>query len=255
MIPLQRIPVVTAVAVLTASSAFTAVAQEASDWRTRAEFGASVFFGNTSQTVVTTTASAERTSAALGLASRMTFTYGEATDADGNTRVNNRAWNIGTDLNFNTSTPLNAFMRGKVESTFEKKIDLRWSIGGGGRIQFLRGSTSRAELSVAVVAERTIPRKETDQPTLTVAKWAGRFLFTREMAEGRVTFESDTSYEPEVKRFGTFTLNSRNALAFRLKSGLALQVSVRDAYDSSARSRGARTNNDGQLFFSVVSTF
>lgn len=246
---------VLACALLAASPAVAAAAQESPAWKTRAELGASVFFGNTSQIALTTAASAERASDALGLVSRLTYTYGESTDADGNTSVNTRSWNIGTDIDLDPASPVNAFVRGKVESVFEKKIDLRWNVGGGAKVQFLRGPMGGAEFSLAIVAERTKPREEVNQPTVTVAKWSSRFVFTREMASGRVTFASETSYEPEFDRLGTFTLSLRNALAFQLTEGFALQVSVRDAYDSQAKSRGARTNNDGQLFFSVVSTF
>jgi uncharacterized protein DUF481 len=241
---------------LFALATIPAGAQESSPWKSRAELGASVFFGNTSQIAATTTTTTERNTGALGFSSRMTYTYGESTDIDGKTTVNKRSWNIGTDLNFDPEKFLNAFVRGKVESVFEKKIDLRWNVGGGGRIQFLRGpGGGNAEFSMAVVAERTRPRIETGQATVTVAKWSSRLRFTHAMAEGRITFESDTTYEPELGDLGTFTLVLRNALAFQLTEGLALQVSVMDSYDSQAVSRGARTNNDGQLFFSVVSTF
>jgi len=185
----------------------------------------------------------------------MTYTYGESTDVDGNSRVNKRSWDVGIDLNFNPERSVNAFVSSKIESAFEKKIDLRWSLGGGGRLQFWRSPAGGGEFSVAVVAERTTPRAEAEQATATVAKWSNRVGFTREMAEGRITFTFDTTYAPEFKHLGTFTLGLRSALAFQLSEGLAFQISVMDAYDSQAESRGARTNNDGQLFFSVVSTF
>jgi Protein of unknown function, DUF481 len=255
MILLSRLSRAIAVLLLSFVVTISAAAQEANPSKTRAELGASVFFGNTSQIAVTTAATTERSSNDLGFVSRMSYTYGEATDLDGKTTVNKRSWNVGTDLNLYPERPVNAFISGKVESVFEKKIDLRWNVGGGARVQFFRGPTGGAEFSVAVVAERTIPRREVGQAAVTVAKWSSRVRLTRELAEGRITFQFDTTYEPEWRDLGTFTLGLSNSLAFQLTEGLALQVSVKDSYDSQAVSRGARTNNDGQLFFSVVSTF
>jgi Protein of unknown function, DUF481 len=231
------------------------VAAQEDQWRTRAELGASVFFGNTSQTAVTSAASAERTSPVLGVLSRAAFTYGEGTDEQGIASVNKRAWNLAIDLSFDPEKPFNVFVRGKTESIFEKKIELRYNGGVGGKYQFLRSETGRAEFSLAVLSEKTIPRDETGRESTVVGKWASRFYMTRALADGRITFESETSYEPEFDDAGVFILNSKNSLAFQLSERLALQFSFVDQYDSEAKGRGARTNNDGQLFFSVVSTF
>jgi hypothetical protein len=36
---------------------------------------------------------------------------------------------------------------------------------------------------------------------------------------------------------------------------MAVQLSFVDAYDTEAEARGARSNNDGQIFFSLAATF
>ena len=51
------------------------------------------------------------------------------------------------------------------------------------------------------------------------------------------------------------TLTSRNSLAFQLSQRVGVQFSFVDSYDSEAQIRGARSNNDAQLFFGVVGTF
>ena len=230
-------------------------AQETKHWSARTELGASVFFGNTSQSAVTTSLAGEADKGLFDLAGRAGFVYSEASDADGETFVNKRAWDAGLDINYDPGTALNGFVRGKVESIFEKKIELRYNAGLGGRYQLASGGGTESEFSLAILAERTIPREGAGVEEGVVAKWAARFKLTKKASDGRVGFESDTTFEPEVADFGVYTLTSRNSIAFQLNSRIAAQLSLIDAYDSAAKARGARSNNDGQIFVSLVATF
>ena len=92
-------------------------------------------------------------------------------------------------------------------------------------------------------------------PESLVGKWAAGFRLEREIDEGRVRFETQTSIEPRLREPGVFTLTSRNSLAFQLSQRVGVQFSFVDSYDSEAQIRGARSNNDAQLFFGVVGTF
>ena len=69
---------------------------------------------------------------------------------------------------------------------------------------------------------------------------------------GQASLEEDRA---EVRDSGAFTLISRTSLAFQISQRIGVQFSFVDNYDSEAESRGARSNNDGQLFFGVVGTF
>lgn len=232
-------------------------AQEAeeAEWASTATLGASVFFGNTSQTAVLAGATAQRLSPVLEANAGISFAYGEARDPNGISSVNKRSWSASTQLDFDPTNPFNLFLSGKVESVFEKRIDLRWNAGGGARYQFLRQGPNRGSLALAVLGEQTRPRDATDEEIETVGKWSARLRYTREMAGGMITFSSDTQYEPELDDLAIFTLSSTNSFTFQLTEGLALQLQFVDDYDSEAEARGARTNNDGRLFFSVVTTF
>lgn len=84
---------------------------------------------------------------------------------------------------------------------------------------------------------------------------AARFKITKGVDEGRARFESDTTFEPEASDIAAYTLTSRNSIAFQLNQRIAVQLSFVGAYDSEAVARGARANNDGQIFFSLASTF
>ena len=48
-----------------------------------------------------------------------------------------------------------------------------------------------------------------------------------------------------------YTIVSTSTLAAALTSAVALTATVHDTYDSEARSRGARSNNDGLLLFGI----
>ena len=87
-----------------------------------------------------------------------------------------------------------------------------------------------------------------------VAKWAGRFKLTKGAGDGRVRFGSDTTFEPEASDLAVYTFTSRNSIAFPLNMRIAAQLSFVDAYDTEAEVRGARSNNDGQIFFSLAAT-
>jgi hypothetical protein len=92
--------------------------QDTKNWSAKTELGASVFFGNTSQSAVTTSFSGEADKGVFGLAGRTGFVYGEASTDDGDTFVNKRAWNAALDVNYDPGSALNGFVRGKVESVF-----------------------------------------------------------------------------------------------------------------------------------------
>jgi len=238
---------------LLAPAAVHAQDDEAAEWATAATLGASVFFGNTSQTALLTSVGTTYESSVLALSSAAAFAYGEARDPEGVSSVNKRSWNLSSQIDFDPTNPFNLFVSGKVESVFEKRIDLRWNAGGGARYQFIREDENRASVALAVLGEQTRPRDSDEIDT--VAKWSARLRYTRQLAGGMITFSSDTQFEPELEDLEIYTLSSTNSFTFQLTEGLALQLQLVDEYDTEAEARGARTNNDGRLFVSVVTTF
>ncbi len=216
-------------------------------WSAKTELGANVFFGNTSQLAMTTSLAGTLERGSLGLAGRTNFAYGEASTSEGDNFVNKRAWDAALDVNFHPGSALNGFVRGK--------IDLRYNAGAGARYQFGSGDDTQAELSLAVIGEKTIPREGAGEEEGVVGKWSARFKLVRGAGGGRLRFESDTVYEPEASDLSVYTLTSRNSFALRLNERITVQLSFVDAFDTEAVDRGARSNNDGQLFFSLVGTF
>ena len=228
--------------------------QETRNWAAQGELGGSSFFGNTSQSAITAALSGDVGRGLLRLDGRTGFAYGRATGDAGETLTNKRAWDFTVRLDFDPGTLVGGFIVSKVESILEKRIDLRYSAGAGGTYQ-IGGDGIRADLNLALLVEKTIPREEAGVPEEVVAKWAAGFRLERQVDGGRVRFETETSIEPEVRELGVFTLTSRSSLAFQLSQRIGVQFSFVDSYDSEAEFRGAQSNNDGQIFFGVVGTF
>ena len=137
----------------------------------------------------------------LQLNGRTGFAYGRAANEAGETVTNKRAWDMAVRLDFDPSSSAGAFLISKVESIFEKKIDLRYSAGAGGKYG-IGGDGTQAEFNLALLVEKTIPREEAGVPETVVAKWAAGFRLERATDGGRVRFETETSVEPEVRGAG-----------------------------------------------------
>jgi hypothetical protein len=232
---------------------FTAYAQEQG---IEGEVGASFFFGNTNQTSVTTRGGFERGDSLYEFSTDVTFNYGEATNVEGLTFVNKRSWISRVSLDFRPLERVSPFFFARLESSLEKRLALRHSSGLGGKVLLAHDDRTRFDLSAAVLAERTRPRGEINQgDDQTLIRWSARLRFRRTLGDRRMTLNSENSYQPVFNTFGDFTFNSKNSISYELTRVVALRLSFVDNYDSGAMNRGARTNNDGQLVFSVISKF
>ena len=242
--------------VLAAAAAAPARAQEEDRWTVEGELGASLFFGNTEQATLTSRLGAAMADSARELDAAAAFTYGEASDADGDDFVIKRSWEVGMTYDHHPFETVSPFVMGKLESSFEKRIEQRYNLGAGAKYTFDRRPEQRVDVSLALLAERTNPSD--DVPTAEnelLARWSTRLRARRTLADERVTVSHETFYRPELAEVSDFTLSTTTSLSFQLNQVVALKVTFVDAYDSEARARGARTNNDGQLFFSVLSSF
>lgn len=228
----------------------------AQEWEVEGEVGASVFFGNTDQVNVMTRAAVERGDSILEFSGDAGFNYGEATDSDGLSSVNKRSWVSRVNLDYRPLARVSPFFFAMVESSYEKRLALRHSSGLGGKVLLVRSEQSRVDLSVSMLAERTRPRGEINrEDDRTLARWSARFRIRRTFGDERMTFNSENSYQPVFNTLNDYTFSSKNSLSYELTRVIALRLSFVDNYDSGARTRGARTNNDGQLIFSVLSRF
>ncbi len=227
-------------------------AQEA-EWEVEGEVGGSVFFGNQSQTVLATSGLVERTDPLFESTSEAHFSYGRSMDDEGESFVNRRSWDATTDLTFRPELRWSPFVSGRIQSSLERRIALRYNTGAGMKLVLRRDDRTRVELSAAVLAERTFPRDDADAGDEdTLARWSNRLRIRREAANGRIEFSSETSYRPAFAELGDFTLTSRNILSFELTDQVRLRLTFVDEYDAGAVERGAQTNNDGRIQVTIV---
>jgi hypothetical protein len=232
-----------------------ALAAQGLGWDVKAEANASVFFGNSRQTTAGTRMSAGRADSTLELRAGGEFTYGEAEGGDRRMLVIKRSWRTALNADLRPFSRLSPFALASIESSFEKRIDRRYSGGGGAKVVFVRNERTRFDFSLAVLAERSL-LPDTAGPRIeeTLARYSARFRLDRKLGE-RATAAHETFYRPELSEPAHFTLTSRTSFAYKMTTALAFQASFLDNYDSEARERGARSNNDGELLFGLAATF
>ena len=225
--------------------------------RIEAELSASLFFGNVSQTLATMRSAFEHRDSSYAMRVEGRFNYGETEDDSGRSSVSRRSW-IGTfNLDWRPFAAQSQFILASVESSLEKRIDLRFSGGAGHKVALVRGERSTVDLSVALLAERTLTATSVSgepNPDELIARWSARLRATHELTD-RMDFRSETFYRPAFDAFGEFTFSTSTSIGFRAASFLQLRLTFQDNYDSEARARGARTNNEGEVVIGLASEF
>jgi hypothetical protein len=257
---MSRLPLLVALLLGVLTPAATAAQSSGSsddEWKVEGELGGSFFFGNREQVQFTTRAEVERADSLFESATELRFTYGEAENQDGIREINRRSWVANSSLDFRPQERVRPFVSGRLESSFERRIALRYNAGTGLRLISERDRRNRIELAVAIQAERTFARDGDDDglEDLNVARISSDFRVRRTFFSDRLSIDSNTSYRPVFDSFGNFTLSNRNAISYDLTQVLAIRYSILTEYDSGALDRGARTNRDGQMQVTLVARF
>ena len=233
-------------------------AQEA-EWSVEGELGASLSFGNTSQATVNSRLATSRADSSYEASSQLTFRYGEAEDETGDSFVTARSWNLEASLDWRPYSRISPYVFGQGESSFQRRIDFRYNVGGGGKYTFVQRDDARVDLSAALLAEQTFveddpaPTGEIDESVL--ARWSVRFRARKELSDGRITLSTENFYRPVFGDYGDYVFDSRSVLSYALSEIVTLNLSFLDTYDSRAVARGADANNEGHLLFSVLGSF
>ena len=151
------------------------------------------------------------------------------------------------------------FWFGSVESSYQRRIERRYSTGAGAKLTFYRRKQNEASVSHAVLAERTEPRDDAPATADTPrTRWLNRWSLrvrTRQQLSRTTRFTHTTFYQPALDQLDRYTVNSTTTFGASLTTKLSLTVTFHDTYDSEARARGTRRNNDGQLLFGLSATF
>lgn len=246
-----------------------ASAQEAG-WDGEAELGANIFFGNQDQSLINARLELGHADSTWDFSGGSRYTFGKSTDADGDSRLTHRSWNLGATADYLPFATVSYFGVAGAESSFQREIDLRLTGGAGVKYTFVRSDASLFDTSVALLAERTTFDVDPDPPvvpdpenpvadeledTETLARWSMRVRARRSIDDDRITFESTTFWRPVFDEFDRYVVESTNSAAYAVTENVKFKVSLVDTYDSEAEDRGAGSNNDGQLLISLVGAF
>ncbi len=237
----------------------TAVAGQSDVWTVEGQLGGSFFFGNRDQTHFSTRAAIERADSLFESSTEFRFLYGTATDDEGVTAVSARSWGAASQLDFRPESRWQPFVSGSIESSFERRIALRYDTGAGLKMAFRDPDNrrNRIDFSLAVLSERTYARDgELETPEeVSLGRWSSTLRVRWASFDDRLRLDTNNSYRPVFDSFGNFRMSSRNSLSYDLTEVVALSFNTQVSYDSRAEERGADSNYDGRTEVSVIARF
>jgi hypothetical protein len=184
------------------------------------------------------------------------LSYADSRTEDDAREVTARATRLSLGVDHRPFATVSPFWFGSVESSLQQRVDRRYSTGAGAKYTFFRENEDDVSASLALLWEHT-RALDPEPPTplnRTQARWSLRVRARRQLTE-TTRLEHVTFYQPAVQRFGRYTAESTTSLAVTILTRVAVTATLRDRYDSEARSRGARSNHDGQLLFGARASF
>jgi hypothetical protein len=226
-------------------------------WSGTAEASGNLLYGAARGRVASAALGVGRADSTLQVRGDAQFTYADARAGDDDrTKVTARAFRSTLALDHRPYARLSPFAFGGVETSLQQRVASRVSGGAGAKLTLHRHGDDDVSVSLALLAERTRTLHPTDdEPRATErVRWSWRVRVRRRFSEA-VRLTHVTFYQPAVDRPGRYTVDSNTGLAVTVTRALALTAALRERYDSEARTRGARSNHDGQVLFGVRATF
>lgn len=245
-----------ALALLATAIVVSPAAAQTLGWSGSAEGSGSIFFGNTSQWLIAAHTNGTHVDSSLEVHGEARAGYAKTKTDSGTSVLSSRSWMASLGLDYHPFDRLSPFFSGSIESSFEQRIHRRYSAGLGTKLIIAHDSVTNFDLSLAVLGERT----EASDPSIELGVPASRVRYSwrvraeRRLAE-RIKVSHSTLYQPSASEMSTFTLNSSTSLGIDLNSTLTLTFTAEDNYDSEARSRGARNNNNGRLLLGLRASY
>jgi len=218
-------------------------------------------FGNREQAVLAARAGVQRKDSTLAVRLDASFLTSLSSRDDGSLGLDRRNWIVSANADYRPYGRTSEFVFASVEQSFELRIDQRISGGIGEKLSFVRDSVTRLDVSLGLLAERSVlPQAQNSgglvPPTITasLARLSGRFRYLRRLTT-RVGFDHVSWYRPEVRDFRRHLASSSTSLTYLLTKRTRLRLAVEHDYDSQSRSRGARSNGNGNLIIGADSRF
>jgi hypothetical protein len=217
-------------------------------WNGSTEANASLFFGNTEQWVVAGGSRLSYSDSSVEIRGELRADYAETSVDSGGSVVSRRAWLLSTGVDLSPFSRVSPFFLGSAESSLQARIARRYAAGFGGKLTYIQTDDTKLSTSLAVLWERTRVMDGNSNPDLPASRlrWSFRLKGSHKL-DDRIRFTHETFYQPSVRDMQHFTITSNSTLTFDLNKTLGFTASLHDSYDSEARRRGARSNNDGQF--------
>lgn len=224
-------------------------------WSGSIEAAASLYQGNTEQRALFTKTDLGRADSTLQLRGTLSFGYADAARDSVPRAVTKRTWMGAVALDYRPFDHLSPFMFVNYEASYEKRVLDRVGVGVGGKAVLLSTGDTEANVSLAMLAERLRPTAlSPDSAIVSAARWSGRARFKHQF-DPRLKLSHTTFWQPRVTDLESYTVNSTSELSLAVRHSTSFTVSYLALYDSAARDRGARSNNDAQLLFGVRTGF
>lgn len=230
-------------------------------WERTLELSGNYLYGNNDQVIVSTRAGVVRNDSTVQLRLDGRFLIG-VTDRESVGRVmDRRSWTISSSVDFRPYAAQSQFFFMSVERSLELRIRRRASGGIGHKVVIAQDSVTRFDVSLGVLGEQSLLPQSVaaGQPpapllTTSLVRLSGRVRFKRRFTS-RAGMEHTTSYRPDLASFTRYLATSVSAFSYSMGRGANMQVSLQNDFDSLARSRGARSNQNGQILVGASTRF
>lgn len=230
-------------------------------WERSLELSGNYLYGNTDQAILSARTGVVRNDSSVALRLDTRFLIG-VTDRQGQGRVmDRRSWVVAGSVDFKQYSPQSQFVFGSFERSHELRIDRRMSGGIGQKVTIAVDSTTKFDLSLGILGEQSLLPQATSAgesplPSLSTSlvRLSGRLRYRKSLT-ARVGVDHTTWYRPEVAAFNHYLASSVSALSYSVSKRSHLQLSLQNDFDSLARSRGSRSNQNGQILVGASTKF
>jgi len=224
-------------------------------WSGTGEAAASLLQGNTDQRTLSAKSELGHADSTLEVRSSLSFIYSDASRDSLPRQVDRRTWIGALALDYRPYGRFSPFMFLNYEASYEKRVLDRVGLGAGGKLVIVKNAATTANVSLAVLAERTRPTAlSPDTSIVSILRWSGRVRL-RHQFDAHLSMSQTTYYQPRLTQSSSYTVNSTSEVNYSLRKATSVVISYFALYDSDARNRGARRNNDAQILFGVKTGF
>ena len=230
-------------------------------WERSLEVSGNYLYGNTEQAILSMRSGVVRNDSTIAVRVDTRFLVG-VSDRTGNGRVmDRRSWVVSSSIDFNQYDRQSQFFFGSLEQSHELRIDSRISGGIGQKLSVKHDSVTRFDVSLGVLGERSVLPQAQQQGapvpsdlTTQLVRLSGRLRYRRSLG-ARLGVDHTTWYRPEARAFDRYLASSVSAMSYAVGKRSQLRLTLQNDFDSLARSRGSRSNQNGQVLFGASTKF